>query len=67
MKQGRPTRSKLMTLQDAHEEYGPPYTSLRDLVIKGLLPHVRLGGSRRLWIRREDIERLIAQSIETGV
>ena len=52
----------LVTLQDAHEEYGPPYTSLRDLVIQGHLPRVQLGDSRRIWVRRSDLEKLIAQS-----
>ena len=54
--------SALVTLQDAHQEYGPPYTSLRDLVIQGHLPRVQLGNSRRIWVRRADLERLIAQS-----
>ena len=53
----RPT--ELRTLQQLSEEYGPPYTSIRDLVISGHLPAVRLGDSRRIWVRREDWERLI--------
>lgn len=48
--------SKLVTLQQAEAEYGPPYTSLRDRVISGELPAVRLG--KRIWVRREDMERL---------
>lgn len=55
-------RTKLLTLQQASAEYGPPYTSLRDLVIRGLLPSVRLGDTRRIWIKREDLERLIERS-----
>jgi hypothetical protein len=51
--------TKLMTLQQAHQEYGPPYTSLRDLVVEGTLPSVRLGSSTRIWVRRADLERLI--------
>ena len=58
-------RTKLLTLQQASEEFGPPYTSLRDLVIRGLLPSVRLGDTRRIWIRREDLERLIERSTGT--
>lgn len=54
------TRSKLVTLQDASVEYGPPYTSLRDLVIQGHLERVQLGDSRRIWVRRVDLERLIS-------
>ena len=57
-------RTKLVTLQDAAAEYGPPYTSLRDLVIQGHLPRVHLGDSRRIWVKRADIERLITNSTE---
>ena len=56
----------LVTLQQASAEFGPPYTSLRDLVIQGALPSLRLGKSRRIWIRREDIEQLIERSLEQG-
>jgi hypothetical protein len=59
-------RPKLLTLQQASEEYGPPYTSLRDLVLRGLLPCVRLGDTRRIWIKREDLERLIERSTGNG-
>jgi hypothetical protein len=54
---GRPA---LVTLQQAAKEYGPPYTSLRDLVVEGHLKRVQLGDSRRIWVRRADLERLIA-------
>lgn len=56
----------LITLQQASARYGPPYSSLRDLVIRGTLPSVRLGDSRRIWIKRIDLERLIEQSTERG-
>jgi hypothetical protein len=52
-------RTALITLQDCESEYGPPYTSWRDLVIEGHLPRVQLGDSRRIWVRRADVERLI--------
>jgi hypothetical protein len=52
-------RTALVTLQAASEEYGPPYTSLRDLVLQGYLNRVQLGDSRRIWVRRLDLERLI--------
>lgn len=55
---------KLVTLQQASEEYGPPYTSLRDLVLRGMLPRVRLGDSRRIWVKRADVENLIEQGVE---
>jgi hypothetical protein len=56
--------SKLLTLQQASAEYGPPYTSLRDLVLDGHLRRVQLGDSSRIWVRRDDLERLIATSSE---
>ena len=63
MKNERQTsRTVLVTLQDASKEYGPPYTSLRDLVIRGHLPGVRLGDGRRIWVRRADVEQLIERS-----
>ena len=57
-------RTKLVTLQDAAAEYGPPYTSLRDLVLQGHLPRVQLGDSRRIWVKRTDLERLLTNSTE---
>lgn len=59
------TTPHLLTLRQASAEYGPPYRSLRDLVLRGALPVVRLAGTRRLWVQREDLERLIANSTET--
>jgi hypothetical protein len=58
--------SRLVTLQQASEEYGPPYTSLRDLVIRGALPGVRFGDGdkSRIWVRRTDLERLIETRTE---
>lgn len=55
-------KTKLITLQDAAAEYGPPYTSLRDLVLAGVLPKVQLGDSRRIWVRRADLDRLISEA-----
>jgi hypothetical protein len=52
-------------LQQASREYGPPYTSLRDLVIRGHLPGVRLGDGRRIWVRRADLEQLVERSTQT--
>jgi Helix-turn-helix domain len=64
MKQKMP--AKLLTLQAASTEFGVPYTSLRDWTLRGLLPAVRIGDVRRIWIRRSDLERLIERSVETG-
>ena len=55
------TRTRLINLQDAAKEYGPPYTSLRDLVIQGHLRRVQLGDSRRIWVERNDLEKLITK------
>jgi hypothetical protein len=54
-------RPRLLTLQQASKEYGPPYTSLRDLVLRGHLHGVRLGDSRRWWVKRSDLDQLIAR------
>jgi hypothetical protein len=56
---GRATPTTLVTLQRAAAETGAPYTSLRDLVIQGHLRRVQLGDSRRIWVKRADLERLI--------
>lgn len=52
-------KSALMTLQQVSAEKGPPYTTVRDLVIQGHLPRVALGDSKRIWVRRSDVERLM--------
>jgi excisionase family DNA binding protein len=59
-------RTTLQTLQQAAAQHGVPYTSLRDLVIGGHLPRVQLGDSRRIWVKRADVERLIVASTETS-
>jgi hypothetical protein len=51
-------QEKLLTLQQASREYGPPYGSLREVVLKNNLG-VRLGDdARRIWVRRSDLQRL---------
>ena len=58
--QKRPaTGPALLTLQQAASETGVPYASLRKLVQGGYLDRVQLGDSKRTWIRRVDVERLI--------
>ena len=57
-------KTRLVTLRTASKEWGVPYTSLRDLVIRGHLPRIRLGASRRIWLSRETVERFIRQSEE---
>jgi excisionase family DNA binding protein len=53
---------RLMTLQAAASELGIAYTSVRDLVLRGHLKRVQLGDSRRIWIERAELERLISRS-----
>jgi hypothetical protein len=63
----RPDAARLITLQQGSAEFGPPYNSLRDLTIRGVLPCVKFPGSRRIWIKRADLEALIVSSTERGV
>jgi hypothetical protein len=58
-------QARLITLQQASREFGPPYNSLRDLVLNGHLPGIRFGDGRRIWVKRADLEKLIDSSIET--
>jgi excisionase family DNA binding protein len=58
-------QSMLLTLQQASAETGVPYTSVRKLVLDGHLPRVQLGDSKRTWVKRADLERLIAVSTES--
>jgi len=57
---------QLVTQQVATAERGVAYTSLRDLVIPGYLPSVRLGDSRRIWVKRAGLGQLIETSTEHG-
>jgi hypothetical protein len=60
-----PTRkAMLMTVQQGEAESGIPYTTLLDQIHRGYLPCVRLPGSRRIWIKRDDLVHLIEQSVE---
>ena len=52
-------RTTLISLQEASKEIGVPYTSVRDLVLEGYLKRVQLGASRRIWVRRADLDRLV--------
>jgi hypothetical protein len=61
------TRPRLITLSKAVTETGIPRTSLIDLYRRGHLRFVRLPDSRRIWVLREDIDALIARSIEAAV
>lgn len=63
--QATPTKTKLASLQQLEAEYGVPYRSLRDLVLRGFLPRVQLGDSVRIWVKRSDFEALVERSRET--
>jgi len=56
----------LVSLQSAAAGLGVPYTSLRDQVLKGNLPHVRLGDSRRYWVKQADVDQLVERSTDKG-
>lgn len=60
----RRQNQKLLTIAQVAIETGILGTSLRDLVLRGELPAIRFNQSRRLWIRRVDIDRLIERSVE---
>src|SRR5690349_19802782 len=55
-------RQRLLTLRQASDLSGIPETSLRDLIARGALPEVRLPAARRIWIDRQDLDRLIDRS-----
>jgi len=60
-------KTTLVTLQQAAAETGVPYSSVRKLVLDGHLARVQLGESKRTWVKRADLERLIATSTEPAV
>ncbi len=66
-KNKRERKGGLMTLDAIEREDGVPYTTSRDLVLGGHLPRVRLGDSRRIWVRREDWEALKARSVQRSL
>jgi excisionase family DNA binding protein len=55
--------SRLIAAKPAAEEMGVPYTTLRDLAFRGLIPVVRIG--RAWYFDRRDLDRLIERSKET--
>ena len=62
------TLPRLITLQAASSELGVPYSSLRDSVIRGELPSVRLTDQKgaRILVKRADIERWVERLTEIG-
>jgi excisionase family DNA binding protein len=59
-------RSMLVSLTTAAAELGIPYSSLREVLVRGELKHVRLSGRGRYWVKRADLERFIENSTEEG-
>ena len=57
-------RPRLASFPDAFHGTGIPATSWRDHVMRGVIPAVRIPGSRRIWLRWDDIDRLIDGSTE---
>ena len=60
-------RSMLVSLSAAATELGIPYSSLREVLVRGELKHVRLSGRGRYWLRRSDLEKYLERSTEEGV
>jgi excisionase family DNA binding protein len=56
----RPTGGpRLLSAQAAAEYTGWPYTTIRDMAVRGQLPVVRIPGQRRMWFCRTDLDRAI--------
>ncbi len=50
----------LTTPQDVEREYGIPRTTTMDLLKRGHLRAVKLPGCSRVFVRRADLERMVA-------
>jgi excisionase family DNA binding protein len=48
-----------LTIQQAADLIGLPYSSVRDLLLRGTLPRVEIPGFRRLMVDRRDLERTL--------
>ena len=53
----RSPSSRLLTVQEAAAELGLPYTTTRDLILRGVLPRVEIPSLRRLYVDRREFER----------
>jgi excisionase family DNA binding protein len=53
------TTSRLIKAKRAAEDIGIPYTTLRDVAIRGEIPIVRVG--RALYVERRDVDLWIEQ------
>jgi predicted DNA-binding transcriptional regulator AlpA len=59
-----PKSPRLLDLRKVTAEYGGSYAVWYSLIAKGLLPKVEFPGHRRIFVRREDLDRLIEQNTE---
>ncbi len=50
---------RLLSAQAAARHLGVPYTTLRDWVLRGHLPVVRVPDCRRWWFDRRDLDRAV--------
>ncbi len=62
-----PAPKRLLSIQEAADYAGLSAWTVRDLVGDGRLASVRLPGVRRVYIKRDDLERLIEQSTERAL
>lgn len=60
-----PPRGRLLSAQEAAAHLGIPYSTLRDVALRGALPVVKLPGCRRWWFLRADLDRAIEAWRET--
>lgn len=51
---------RLVTVAAAADALGMPYSTLRNIVARGLIPVIHPPGSRSLWLDRADLEKAIA-------
>ena len=58
--------SRLLDVATLGEEYGPNRFFWRDVIARGLIPTIRPPQFRRVFVEREDVERLIASWKESG-
>lgn len=56
--------TRLLDLRKAAAETGLAYGAIYALITKGVLPVVKFPDHRRLYVRREDLDRLIEQHTE---
>lgn len=58
MSGARPT-PRLLTAQQAAALLGLPYTTVRDLLLRGVLPRVEVPGLRRLLVDARQLDRML--------